>query len=413
MAISIVGAGSLVQSASSTAVAFGSGWTTDDLHLVYTAVKSTANSVPATPSGYTDIVTQTLSGQTIGKLCGRLLQPGDVAPNINGGGTSLLIGGLTLRGTRADSVANAVETSTVGTNSSASAINYSAATISTAGCMVALWGYYNTSGAGTLGTPTTLSGSAANTVSPYTGTNLKGTLWTDLQTSAASISAGNIPISGGSTQTNRSLMVVIRPAVSSTVTISDAGDEDYYSGETGITITGTAFGASQGAGFVKISPTDDIGDADAVTQTVTSWANTSIQFTAARGSLDALTTLYLFVQNDSSQSNAAGFPVQLHKRGRISLTLNDRGDGDNAPVAWASKTGILYRLTEDDILGDEIQSGNDATTDGSGVITLPYFDVTSGGTHTEGNYVALVLMKDDATLGNVRLGIDKLLVSYT
>ena len=104
-------------------------------------------------------------------------------------------------------------------------------------------------------------------------------------------------------------------AVGASVVISDAGDETYQSGETGITITGTGFGASQGAGFVKISPTDDIADVSAVTQTVTSWADTSITFTAVKGSLSLDTSLYLFVENDSAESNASGHVVQFWDAG--------------------------------------------------------------------------------------------------
>jgi len=95
------------------------------------------------------------------------------------------------------------------------------------------------------------------------------------------------------------------------VTITDAGDENYVNGETGITITGTNFEASQGTGAVYISPTDDIDDASKVTQTVTAWGDTSITFTAVRGSLATSTTYYLFVKNNTGNSNTAGHAVQF------------------------------------------------------------------------------------------------------
>ena len=98
-------------------------------------------------------------------------------------------------------------------------------------------------------------------------------------------------------------------------TITDFGDESHRVGEVGVTITGTNFGSSQGTGFVKISPTDDINNANAVTQTVSgTWTDTSIPITIVRGSsvpLPLFTNLYLFVQNDSASSNAAGYVHQL------------------------------------------------------------------------------------------------------
>jgi hypothetical protein len=94
-------------------------------------------------------------------------------------------------------------------------------------------------------------------------------------------------------------------------TITDAGDESYVNGETGIAITGTSFGASQGSGTVKISPTDDVDDVNAVAQTVTAWGDTSVTFTCVKGSLAFNTNLYLFVTNDDGLANAAGYPVQI------------------------------------------------------------------------------------------------------
>jgi hypothetical protein len=100
-----------------------------------------------------------------------------------------------------------------------------------------------------------------------------------------------------------------------TPTITDAGDELYLDGETGITITGTDFGAAQGAGFVVISPTVDVADVGAVTQTVTSWADTSITVTAVKGDLGFGTTAYLFVEHDGGNANAAGYAVTFETRG--------------------------------------------------------------------------------------------------
>ena len=111
----------------------------------------------------------------------------------------------------------------------------------------------------------------------------------------------------------RHIVVPIAPAGAggSLPTITDAGDETYTNGETGIVITGTNFGASQGSGTVKISPTDDVDDVNAVEQTVTAWGDTSVTFTCVKGSLAFNTNLYLFVTADGGYSNAAGHVVQI------------------------------------------------------------------------------------------------------
>jgi hypothetical protein len=101
--------------------------------------------------------------------------------------------------------------------------------------------------------------------------------------------------------------------ITSAPTITDAGDESYYNDETGITITGTNFGASEtGSAAVIISPTNNVADGAAVTQDATSWSATSITFTAVRGALDWFTPMYLFVKDSGGTSNATGYPVEFH-----------------------------------------------------------------------------------------------------
>lgn len=99
----------------------------------------------------------------------------------------------------------------------------------------------------------------------------------------------------------------------STPTITDVDDESFRVGEVGVTITGTNFGTSQATGFVKICPTDDINDANGVTQTVTAWTSgTAIVFNVvAASTLPRNTNAYLFVKNDAGASNAAGYVVQI------------------------------------------------------------------------------------------------------
>ena len=67
-------------------------------------------------------------------------------------------------------------------------------------------------------------------------------------------------------------------------------------GKTGVVITGTDFGATQGAGYVELNTAAD-GSGTSQTQTITAWGDTSITFTVARGSLP-YGRLYLLVHSD-------------------------------------------------------------------------------------------------------------------
>lgn len=81
--------------------------------------------------------------------------------------------------------------------------------------------------------------------------------------------------------------------------------------QVGAGVTGSGFGATQGSGFVRICPSDDIDDVNGVNQTVTSWGDTAIAFSVAHGTLALATNLYLFVQSDGGASNASGSVVQI------------------------------------------------------------------------------------------------------
>jgi hypothetical protein len=94
----------------------------------------------------------------------------------------------------------------------------------------------------------------------------------------ASTTAGVTP----SISTSSALVAVAvkRYSTPAVPTITDAGTEVFADAQTGIVITGTNFGASQGVGAVKISPTNNVADGAAVTQTIENWSDTSITITA-------------------------------------------------------------------------------------------------------------------------------------
>jgi hypothetical protein len=135
------------------------------------------------------------------------------------------------------------------------------------------------------------------------------------------------------------------PPAAATVTVTDAGDESFVPGEEGVVITGTGFGAAQGAGRVILSPTDNVADTGAVQQTVTSWAATSIQITVVAGSLPRSANLYLFVIENGGGSNTAGRVVQIPAAGPPTGAFVDAAHlvtvaaapaaAGGSPAAWA------------------------------------------------------------------------------
>jgi hypothetical protein len=179
---------------------------------------------------------------------------------------------------------------------------------------------------------------------------------------------------------------------SSGVTIADAGDELYYDGETGVTIAGTSFGASQGAGRVVISPADDIDDAGAVEQTVTAWADTAVEFTADLATFTPFAQLYLFVEDNGGTSNSSGHLVKRESRMFVRETLEDLA---GSPIA--SESNIRYRVTDATINGTALLTGLTETTDGSGDIEIGPYTLTEGGDLAPGDDVWLVLAIEGAS----------------
>lgn len=92
--------------------------------------------------------------------------------------------------------------------------------------------------------------------------------------------------------------------------------------EDGLTylITGANFGATQGAGTLIISNTDDGSDIN-VTQTVTSWADDEIQFTFDVGSLSVDDVYFIKVTGDSG-----AFDIAISQNGTIFQTIDMRSD---------------------------------------------------------------------------------------
>lgn len=93
------------------------------------------------------------------------------------------------------------------------------------------------------------------------------------------------------------------------ISISSVTPSEFADGDTGVTIDGSGFEASQGTGKVELGDNSDYASATLVEQTVTSWSDTSIDFTVVQGALDS-GTVYVFVTNDGG-STTSGFAATL------------------------------------------------------------------------------------------------------
>lgn len=123
---------------------------------------------------------------------------------------------------------------------------------------------------------------------------------------------------------------------------SAGGDDSVFDGETNVPIVGSTFEAVQGTGVVTLSPTDNIADGGAITLPVSSWIDTNITISTWSwpAGINVGNTAYLFVTNDTGNSNASGFPVAR----------------EAAPVTYSFTTGVL-RNGADAVLANEPWTG--------------------------------------------------------
>lgn len=126
--------------------------------------------------------------------------------------------------------------------------------------------------------------------------------------------------------------------------------EAFTDGDTAVTITGTTFEATKGTGKVELSDNATYASGTKVEQTTTSWADTTIDFTADLGGLTA-GSLWLWVTNNTGNRNTTGMAVTVSA----------------APVASYVRPGVM-------ILAATAPSGitfvGSAQTDGASVTSL-------------------------------------------
>ena len=95
---------------------------------------------------------------------------------------------------------------------------------------------------------------------------------------------------------------------------------NFYWGNSGLTVTGSGFEATQGTG--KVEYWSDISGTVKTAQTVTTWGDTGLVINSVQGSLGNETTVYLVVTNDTGQVSSP-FGVYVGLLGYESLLIND------------------------------------------------------------------------------------------
>lgn len=133
-------------------------------------------------------------------------------------------------------------------------------------------------------------------------------------------------------------------------------DEIVAQGETAVPITGTTFEATQGTGTVKICSADNIAT-NPVTQTVTSWADTAIQFTANFTGTTVVEggTAYVFVTNNTGDSNTTGFQITNENitapvlSGATGTATGPTTATGNVTTTGQPANGNIYRYTSQSI----------------------------------------------------------------
>ena len=185
--------------------------------------------------------------------------------------------------------------------------------------------------------------------------------------------------------------VALRPAPDGP-TISDIEtDEDIRDGDTAVTLTGTQFEAAQGTGKVELW-SDDTGTAKQA-QTVTSWADTSIDITVVLGSLTP-GDLFVAVTNDSAEEQGTPTPVFVRRKVAVvlSASANITAGGETISSILTGGSGTGGRAWDDENAGaDTIDLGDDG--DEELVWSI------EGNTNAVGNtYTFRIVYADDSAL---------------
>ncbi len=128
--------------------------------------------------------------------------------------------------------------------------------------------------------------------------------------------------------------------------------------QTGVTLTGAQFGATQGTGTVELGDSADYATANKQAQTVTAWAATSITITANLGSLGP-GARWVFVTTDGGLTSE-GRPVQVRRAAAFTDSLSANISAAGADTTTARLTAPAGKTTSDHDPGRRVDDG--ATT---------------------------------------------------
>ena len=188
--------------------------------------------------------------------------------------------------------------------------------------------------------------------------------------------------------------LAIRPAsTESAVTITTVSDETLNDGQTGVTVFGTNFGATQGTGKVFISPTNNVANGSRVEQTVNGWGASSINITAVRGALAQSTNMYLFVVNGSGSSNASGHVVQFNPTRKLKVLVHS-----SAASATGVRGVVFNPPSGGQLTGTEIGEFTGQTFEASlesGQAVLKVLTSAFGGDNLTTSDAPVVLVRND------------------
>lgn len=151
--------------------------------------------------------------------------------------------------------------------------------------------------------------------------------------------------------------VAFRPLADITIsTLSSHIDDN----ETGVVVTGTGFEASQGTGVVEMGDNAVYGSANLVEQTVTSWADTSITFTADLGA-QSPTDKWLYVTNDTGTvTDGEPYVARREKAIGLALSANIAASGADTTAQLTAPSGKTTgdfgggRIQDDENPGDDV-----------------------------------------------------------
>lgn len=158
------------------------------------------------------------------------------------------------------------------------------------------------------------------------------------------------------------------PDISAGPLVTDVdGDEDIEDAQTGVVITGTEFGASQGTGTVEISDNATYGSGNVVLQDETAWGDTSITITVALGAMAPGSPRYVWVTIDAGTRNSVGFQVTMHRAKAFAMSASTTPS--DIPAGGSNTTGQLTAPTAGSFFGGRIQDDEnpaDAVDPGDG-----------------------------------------------